>query len=166
MHRLACLAALICLVAAVAQAQTHSTKMSGSGRSTKPDEQYQISVPHRPGHTFSISQNKFTWTTPWTIRGAKSVGGVDTSSTETSGNTARFRGMYVETMENGDKAFYSYEGTVAVGADAPRTFEAHWTLIGGTGKLEGITGKGTCKIERQGEGTSLYACEGEHQSAK
>lgn len=166
MHRVAFLVALICLSGTAAQAQAHAGKMFGTGRSTKPDQQYQIPVPDRSGHTFSISQNRFAWTTPWEILGVRAVGGVDTSSTETSGATAHFRGLYVETMENGDKAFYQYEGTTLVGPDAPRTFEAHWSLIGGTGKLEKVRGKGSCKIERQADGTSLYECQGEYQSTK
>jgi hypothetical protein len=138
-------------------------KISGEGRSTQADQQYQIQVPDRPGYTFSISQNKFTWTKPWEILGLKSVGGIDTASTETSGGVARFHGLYVETMENGDKAFYRYEGTAPTTPHAPGTFMANWTLVGGTGKLEGITGKGTCRIQRQPDGTSLYTCEGEYQ---
>jgi len=162
MHRVICLAALICLSATVARAQGASTKMSGTGRSSKPDQQYQIPVPDRSGHTFSISQNKFTWTSPWEILGIRAVGGVDTSSTETADTTAHFRGLYVETMENGDKAFYQYQGTTLVGPDAPQTFQANWALIGGTGKLEKVRGKGGCKIQRQGDGTSYYECAGEY----
>lgn len=163
MRRAVLLVSLVCLGTMVADAQI---KISGSGRSGKPDVQYEIQVPDRANHTFSISQTKFTWDKPWEILGIRSKEGVDTGFSETIGNTARFRGFYVDTMVSGDKAFYRYQGTATLKQGAPQTYEARWTLVGGTGKLKGIKGKGTCKIQREADGGSLYECEGEYDPPK
>src|SRR5947208_4629630 len=48
-------------------------------------------------------------------------------------------------MENGDKAYYRYQGTAVLKDGAPQTETGPWSLIRGTGKLKGLTGKGTYK---------------------
>ncbi len=67
-------------------------------------------------------------------------------------------------MENGDKAYYRYQGTAVLKDGAPpQTEEGTWSLIGGTGKLKGVTGKGTYKGTAGADGTITYEALGEYQ---
>lgn len=147
-------------LATVAQAQT---KMSGAGRCGKLDVQHAIEVPDRPNHTFAISQGKCTWSKPWEIAGVQNKEGVGTVFEETTGNTSRSRELYVDTMANGDKAFYRYEATTTLKDGKPQSSQGRWTLVDGTGKLKGIKGKGTCKATKfEADGSFDYECEGEY----
>ncbi len=139
------------------------TKISGAGRCSKPDVQHSVQVPDRPDHTFGLSQAKCVWTKPWEIEGVKNKEGMATVSEEMTGGTARSREVFVDTMENGDKAFYRYEATTTLKGGAPQSSQGRWTLIGGTGKLKAIQGKGTCKaIGFEADGALTFECQGEY----
>jgi len=45
-----------------------------------------------------------------------------------------------------------------------KTEEGTWSLIRGTGKIKGVTGKGTYKGTAGADGTMTYEVEGEHQT--
>ncbi len=68
-------------------------------------------------------------------------------------------------MENGDKAYYRYQGTAVLKDGAPQTETGPWSLIRGTGKLKGLTGKGTYKGTAGADGTMTYEVQGEYQSS-
>jgi len=68
-------------------------------------------------------------------------------------------------MENGDKAYYRYQGTAVLKDGAPQTETGPWRLIRGTGKLKGLTGKGTYKGTAGADGTMTYEVQGEYQSS-
>ena len=139
------------------------TKISGSGKCSKPDVQHSVPVPDRPDHTFALTQAKCVWSKPWEIEGVKSKEGVATSSEEMTGNTSRSREFYVDTMENGDKAFYRYEATTTLKGGAPQASEGRWTLAGGTGKLKAVQGKGTGKVTGfEADGGITFLCQGEY----
>ncbi len=154
---------IVLALATVAGAQT---KISGTSQCAKADAQHAIMVGDRPGHSFMISQSKCTWTKPWEIAGIQSKEGVATSFDEASGSSSRTRGFYHDTMANGDKANYRYEGTVSLKDGAPQSAEIKWTLVGGTGKLKGAKGKGTCKGKPGSEGSITWDCEGEYELPK
>ena len=78
-------------------------------------------------HSFTISQGKCTWTKPLEIAGIQGKEGVYTLSTETSGNTLRYRFYYVDTMANGDKAYYRGEGTMTMKDAVPQSGGEKWT---------------------------------------
>jgi hypothetical protein len=142
------------------------TKMSGSGRCAKPDIEHSIPVPDRPNHTFVLNQGKCVWTKPWEIAGVKSKEGVGTVSEEVTGDTARSREVFVDTMENGDQGFYRYEATTTLKEGKPQTSQGRWTLTGGTGKLKGIQGKGTCKATTfEADGGLTFECAGDYTLA-
>ena len=139
------------------------TKISGSGRCGKADVEHSIPAPDRPNHTFGLSQGKCVWTKPWEIDGIKGKEGVATISEEMTGDSARAREFYVDTMENGDKAFYRYEATTTLKEGKPQSSQGRWTLVGGTGKLKGAQGKGTCKVLTfEADGGITFECEGEY----
>ena len=86
-----------------------------------------------------------------------------TFSGEIEGNKSRFHAYYVDTMENGDKAYYRYQGATVLKDGAPQREAGTWSLIRGTGKLKGLTGKGTYKGTAGAGGTMTYEVEGEYQ---
>ncbi len=151
-------------LAALASAQT---KVSGTAQCGKADQEHSIQIGDRPNHSFTISQGKCTWTTPVEIAGIQSKEGVYTLLTETSGNTSHYRFYYVDTMANGDKAYYRGEGTMTVKDAAPQSGDEKWTLVRGEGKLKGIKGKGTNTFKSAAaDGSSTWDTEGVYELPK
>ena len=52
-------------------------------------------------------------------------------------------GYYVDTMENGDKAHYRWEGTGTLKGEMLESADIKWELIRGTGKMKGVKASGT-----------------------
>lgn len=150
---------LLSLFGSVAEAQT---RLAGAGQCAKPDLAHKIAVPDRPNHVFSISQVKCTWSKPVEIAGVRSSGGTAVQFDEVTGNSSRYHGHYLDTMANGDTAHYRYEGTATLKDGMPQRSTWNWTLEGGTGKLKGVNGKGTCKGTASPDG-STWECQGEYR---
>ncbi len=156
--------AIVFTLAAVASAQT---KFSGTAQCGKADQEHSIQIGDRANHSFTISQGKCTWTKPVEIEGIESKEGVYTTSGEASANTVHYRFSYIDTMANGDKAFYRGEGTMTMKGDVPQSAEEKWTLVRGTGKLKGIKGKGTNTLKTAAaDGSSTWDTEGEYELPK
>lgn len=147
-------------VTGVAGAQT---KISGTTRCAPPAPQHTLQVGDQPGHAFSISQSKCTWTEPWDMEGVKSKEGTSTSSDEITGNSSSSRGYYDDTMANGDTAHYRYEATFTLKDGKPESGKNTWTLVSGTGKLKGLKGQGTCTGKAEADGSVLWKCTGEYR---
>jgi hypothetical protein len=62
------------------------------------------------------------------------------------------------TMDNGDKVYYSYQGSAPTDTAKPATNT--WKILSGTGKQKGATGSGSCKGMRNADGTSDWECTG------
>jgi hypothetical protein len=154
---------LLLTMATVAGAQT---KISGTNHCAKADPQTTVQIGDRPNHAFSVGQTKCAWTKPWEIAGIAGKEGVGTFSGEITGNTFRFHAYYVDEMANGDKAYYTYQGTSTLKDGAAQTEQGTWTLIGGTGKLKGIKGKGTYTGKAGGDGTETYEVQGDYEVPK
>lgn len=155
---------IVFALAAVASAQT---KISGIVECGKPDQEHSIQVADRPNHSFAISQGKCTWTKPLEIAGIQSKEGMSTKFAEISGDTCRYRGYYVDTMANRDKAYFRYEGTMTLKGGVPQSVDEKWTITGGTGKLKGIKGRGTNKLKAMAaDGSSTWDSEGEYELPK
>jgi hypothetical protein len=155
---------IVLALAGVASAQT---KISGAQRCAKADLAYSIQVGDRPNHSFVISQGKCTWTKPFEVAGIQDKEGIDTDFAEISGNTSRGHGYEVDTMANGDKIYLRYEGTLTLKDGVPQSGEPKWALFGGTGKLKGLKGKGTCKLtSAPADGSLTWDCEGEYELPK
>ena len=150
------------LLACAAQAQT---KASGVIKCTKPDQSHKIDV--GPNHAFMIDQSKrlADKAKPFTIAGAASTTGVSTNVTEVNGNQSKFHGYYTDTMDNGDKAEYSFQGSAAMKDGVMQSATDNWMLVRGTGKLKGAKGKGTCKGSSGADGAITWDCEGEYTMA-
>ena len=65
-------------------------------------------------------------------------------------------------MDNGDKFFVSFHDSAAVKDGKPEGAKGTWAYAGGTGKLKGITGKGSYTVTQNADGTSVVDVEGEY----
>jgi len=75
-----------------------------------------------------------------------------------------FHGHFNVTMDNGDKVFYTYEGTAP--ADMAKPVSNRWKIVNGTGKYKGIKGSGSCSGMRQKDMTVDYTCAGTYSIGK
>jgi hypothetical protein len=62
------------------------------------------------------------------------------------------------TMKNGDKVYYSYEGSFST--DTTKPFSQGWSLESGTGRYKSIKGNGTCSGMIHTDGTGDMECVG------
>ena len=126
------------------------TKISGTGKCEKPETQQSVDVGDRTGHALVLVKQQCTWNTPIEMEGLKTKTYVVTAIGDSSTNKAsttkeQDNGYVVITMDNGDQAFVRFRGTSAMEKGQPVSGEGTWSYTGGTGKLKGITGKGTYK---------------------
>jgi hypothetical protein len=150
------------LLPVVAAAQ--AAKMAGTVVCSPPNPLHALPVDGRPDHSYAVSQVKCTWTKPWQIGGVASRDGVGTGTDAISGNTSQSSGTYVDTMANGDKAYYKYEFNAITKDGKPEKISNHkWELLGGTGKMNAVRGKGTCNATPQADGKVVYECRGEYK---
>ena len=156
---LACAFWAVAVAAASAQ-----TKHEFSGKCGKADNVQSIPAGDKDGHTFMVQQGKCT-TDKGEIGGAKSKEGAFSEHDDVMGNHLKAWGVYVESYENGDKVFYDYQGSSTTKDGALVSGNNTWRITGGTGKMKGIKGTGSCKFT-PGEGGGLnYACTGEYTLA-
>jgi len=156
--------AVICalLSASAAQAQV---KASGTLNCGKPDVERKIDIGSDDAFVLNQSKCSAGKDKPFEISGVKSANGVSTISVDVQGSRSRFRGYYMDTMENGDKGEYSFQGTATMKDGAIQLAEDSWELVGGTGKLKGAKGKGTCEGAGAADGSITWKCEGEYTLA-
>lgn len=157
---------LLCtsLVLALAASGLAQTKHTFSGKCGKPDSPQTMPAGDKDGHMFVLQSGKCT-TDKGEVGGVKSKEGTYTEHGDVMGDHSKVSGMYVETYDNGDKVFYSYQGASTMKDGALASGSNTWHITGGTGKMAGIKGTGGCKLT-PGEGGGLnYACTGEHTLA-
>jgi hypothetical protein len=141
---------LVTGLAACAALGWGQTKISGTGKCDKPETQQSIDVGDRAGHALLLVKQQCTWTTPIEMEGLKSKTYTVTSIGDASTNRVLLtkqqdNGYVVVTMDNGDQAFVRFRGSSSMDKGQPVGGEGTWSYTGGTGKLKGITGKGTYK---------------------
>lgn len=159
------LAGVACLWSAGAAAQTKVSATLSCGGS-KSDVDQNLPVGDRPGHSLGVSQFKCSDTKPMEIGGDKSKEGLVTNTSEATSSQAHFRGVYVITMESGDKIFTPFQGTQTIKDGKPGESRGSFSYSGGTGKMKGIKGKGTFKcVPGEGE-KSTCTTEGEYEFPK
>jgi hypothetical protein len=159
-------AALVFLVVlALAASAAAQNKISATAQCGKVEKEYKIEVGDRPGHDFTITQGKCTYT-KGEIAGIQVKEQVYTGFGEISGNTTRGRSSSFLNMANGEKAYVRGEGTTTLKDGAPPTPEGKWTFAGGTGNFKGLKGKGTYKEKYAADGTATLEVEGEYELPK
>jgi hypothetical protein len=159
-YKIFCSCAVLAFVAALTPAQTKNTL---SGKCGKPDVQQNIPAGDSANHVFVLAQGKCA--TKGEVGGAASKEGAFSEHGEVTGNRSKVSGVYVETFDSGDKIFYTYQNTVTSKAGAPQTGQGKYQISGGTGKMKGIKGSGTCKHTGNADGGIDYSCTGEYTLA-
>jgi hypothetical protein len=154
-----------CAVFAFTLATTISaqTKSAFSGKCSKPDVEQSIPAGDKDGHTLSLAQAKCT--AKGDVNGAAPTGGVYAENRDSTGTHSRGWGVYVETFDSGDKVFYDYQTNVTMKADKTASGTNKYQITGGTGKMKGIKGSGTCKLTGTADGGTEYDCTGEYTIA-
>lgn len=156
-YKLLCTCLVFAVAVAVASAQT---KYTFSGKCAKPDNPQSIPAGDKDGHMFVVEQGKCT-TDKGGLGGANSKGGEFSEHGELMGNRLKVSGVYVETYDNGDKVFYDYQGASTTKDGALVSGTNTWRLTGGTGKMKGVKGTGSCKFTPGEDGGLNYSCTGE-----
>jgi len=154
---------MLVVVLTLASGAWAQTKISITSKCGDFEPVYTVPVGDSPDHTFLIGKGKCTPTKPREIGGIAVRGEEITFFGEQSGNRARGRAVGVGTMANGDKYYFRDQFVNILKEQVLQTGESTWTNTGGTGKLKGLKGKGTCKGKPGPEKTEIWECEGEYQ---
>jgi hypothetical protein len=158
--KILCACEVFALALATISAQT---KNSFSGKCSKPDVEQSIPAGDKDGHAFSLAQAKCT--AKGDVNGAAPKDGVYAEHRDTTGMHSKGWGVYVETFDSGDKVFYDYQTNVTTKDDKTASGSNKYQTTGGTGKMKGIKGSGTCKLTGNADGSTDYACIGEYTVA-
>ncbi len=151
--------AAVLALAASAEAQT---KFSGTCNQTKPDPNYMLPVGDKPDHAIMLGKTKCTWTKA-ELAGVALKDEEDVFTSEMSGATAHDKGYGVGTLANGDKYYVQFQGTTTLAKNAPVSATCTWTFTGGTGTVNGLTGKGTCTGKFDASGAAVFDIQGVYQ---
>ena len=159
-YKLLCTCLFLMAGISLASAQT---KHTFSGKCGKPTRQA-VPAGDSDDHMFMVQQGKCE-TDKGEIGGVKSKEGAFSEHGESMGNHTKVSGVYVETYDNGDKIFYSYQGAATSKDGALVSGSNTWRMTGGTGKMKGIKGTGSCKLTPGEDGGLNYSCNGEYTMA-
>jgi len=158
--RIVSMMGLAFLFASAAGAQT---KVTGKQQCPKGEVVGTADAGDRPGHTLQlIKSGTCTWATPMEMEGGKSKDGSSVAFSDITSTRATGTGTYVGTMDNGDKFFVSFHDSARVKDGKSEVAKGTWAYSGGTGKLKGITGKGTYTVTPNADGTAVVDVEGEY----
>ena len=150
-----------CSVLVLASLSLAQEKVNASWNCAKASDDHSIDVGDKANHTYGV--NKTTCTaTKGDLGGVKEKEGVGTQFNEVMGNGITWHGVFVETLDSGDKINYHYmssgKGVMKDGQFVSGNNK--WTMMGGTGKFAHAKGEGTCAGKGTGEGTAAWDCTG------
>ena len=161
--RIVSIAGLAFLCASAVGAQT---KVSGQHKCDKaPEVIGTADAGDKPGHSLAVVKNTCQWTTPMEMEGGKTTDGTSVAFLELTATRATSNGTYVGNMDNGDKYFVSFRDSGPAKDGKPGVTKGTWSYTGGTGKLKGITGKGTYTVTPNAGGGAVVDVEGEYSIA-
>ncbi len=145
------LASLVCGSIAMAQ-----TKIDTKWHCAKASTEHKLDIGDAPDHIYWIGQGSCEATA--SEGGLKEKSGLYTEFHDQWKASFNFRGYYDATAEGGDKVHYTYEGSGSTDVSKPTANK--WKIIGGTGKLKGIKGSGTCAGKNNADGSADLECTG------
>jgi hypothetical protein len=157
---------LACLGVFLTATASAQTKLSGTLQCDKPNPQYSIPVADRAGHSMVIAQSKCTWSMPLEIEGSQTKDGSDSGYSDVDGTMSRDMGYHMSNMASGDQFIVRFTGATTLSNGIPKTQVGTWRFVQGTGKLKGITGKGSYKTAGNPDGTSITQIQGEYEIPK
>src|SRR5581483_3193588 len=161
MSKLWLVCCVVCFLSCTGFAQF---KANTQWKCDKASTQHSIDVGDKAGHAYAVDQINCT-AVKGELAGVKEKSGVGTEFMEINGDKVTGHGEFVETLDNGDKDFFSYtfmgtlkDGKLTSGSDK-------WSLREGSGKLKGSKGSGTCKGTGNSDGTVTWDCTGNYTGA-
>ena len=137
MRNLVLVASVLLVSGCVATAQS---KVDTKWHCPKAGEVHQLDVGDAPGHAYWIGQGSCTATA--SDGDIKDKTGQFTEFHEMWKASFSFHGRFNATSDNGDKVYYTYEGTAST--DMTKPVANKWKIVGGTGAYKGIKGSGAC----------------------
>ncbi len=140
-------------------------KFSATCECGKADQEHYLPAGDRPDHNLGVAASKCSWSKPLELIGDTTKDSVATNLIDSSGSKFHIQGVHELTMQSGDKVALVYQGNGLSKDKQEDRSKRTFTFANGTGKLKGITGKGTFDCKSAGEGVSC-AVEGEYQLAK
>jgi hypothetical protein len=157
-------ASLLLLGVLVSVGLSAQTKMSGTLSCVKPDPMYSIPTEDGNGTVMNLVKVSCTWSKGFDMAGSAAKDGYSVAASEVHAGKTKEHGIHVGTMANGDKYFVHFQATGSVNPDHSGSANGTWTFEGGTGKLKGLTGKGTYKSTSKADGTGTTDVEGEYKT--
>ena len=156
---------VLCLVCLLSWAALAQVKVDIQWKCNKTSNQPSIEVGDKPGHAYAVDQINCT-ATKGEIEDVKIKSGVGTEFIEIKGDKFSGHGEFVQTMDNGDNNFYTYQimGTMKGGGLQAATNK--WTLREGGGKSKGAKSSGTCKGTGNPDQSATWDCTGDYTAAE
>jgi hypothetical protein len=157
---------LLVLGVFVSMGLSAQTKISGMLSCTKPDPMNSIPTEDGAGTVMNLVKLSCTWSKPFDMAGVAVKDGYSVAASEIQAGKTKEHGIHVGTMANGDKYYVHFQATGTVKPDHSGTASGTWSFEGGTGKLKGLSGKGTYKTNANADGTGSSDVEGEYSVPK
>lgn len=158
-HLASCLLTLAPMMAAAGEAQSAMSAVCAA-----PDVYQSVPAGDKTDHMFNIAQGKCTPKAE--VGGTASKQGVWTEHEDAYGGHSKGWGVYVETYENGDKVFYTYEITATLKHGALQRAAGTMRATGGTGKMKGIKANYNCTWIPGPNDTVILSCNGSYTLAE
>jgi hypothetical protein len=155
----ACLFFCGILAISIAEPAAAQTRFSARQQCAKPNPDYAVPVGDHEGHVLTLAVQQCTWS-EGEVGGERLKEETSYVTSDIHATKSQDRGYIVGSVANGDKYFVRFEGTTTVKDKMPHDGRCTWSFTGGTGKLSGISGKGTCKGTFAPDGTASFEIEG------
>ena len=126
-----------------ASAFAAQVKVAGKQHCPKPLALATAEAGDEARHTMTLEKSTCTWLTPFELMGEKATEGTFVAFSEASPRRATTNGTYVGSTDGGDKFYIEFHWATLKDGTPPETVKGYWKFTGGTGKLKGMTGKGT-----------------------
>jgi hypothetical protein len=159
MRKIAWVAFALLLFASTAMAQN---KVDTKWTCSKPSAYHSVAVGDAPNHNYTIIQGSCKSTASEANFPEDNCD--YTEFQEMLDASVSVHGRMNVTMKNGDKVYYSYEGSFST--DITKPFSQRWKLVNGTGKYISIKGHGTCSGLVHADGTGDMECVGSFSIGK
>jgi len=150
--------------AALATVASAQTKISGTLQCAKPGLSQAVEVGDEPGHVITLGKVGCTWSKTFEMAGSTSKDGYSIATGEIRSGKSTESGIHAGTMANGDKYFVRFRGNGTAAKDGSGSMDGTWSFTSGTGKLKGLTGKGTYKTTTLADGTGTVQVEGDYKT--
>jgi hypothetical protein len=157
-------AALVAMGVLVSVSVSAQTRISGTLSCSKPDPMHSVPTDDGEGTVMNLARVACTWSKAFDMAGSKTQDGYSVSASEVRSGKAKEHGIHVGTTASGDKYYVHFQGTGTFNADHSGSSSGTWSFEGGTGKLKGLTGKGTYKTTAKADGTSTADINGDYKT--